>query len=154
VTVERPRYVVDATVVGKWFLQEAQDERYVGLALELLRDFQAARVALLAPDHLTYEVSSIICKAVGGNRLDPARAISSITTLLSYPISLVQDQALLLEGARLSIWYRCTFYDAMYMGLAESRGYRFVHADDKLRRTLGGRFPLELWIEDYQPSSR
>lgn len=148
-TVERPQYVVDATVVGKWFLQGLPDERYVDAAFQLLRDFEAGHVALLAPDYLAYEVSSIICKAVGGKRLDPGEAISSITTFLSYPIRLVRDRRLFFEGARLSIWYHCTFYDATYMALAEQRSYRFIHADDRLRRALRGRFPLELWLEDY-----
>lgn len=40
-------------------------------------------------------------------------------------------------------------YDALYLALAEQIGCPFVHADRRLHNTLAGRFPHELWIENY-----
>ncbi|TAK33351.1 MAG: PIN domain-containing protein [Chloroflexota bacterium] len=72
---------------------------------------------------------------------------------MSLPIRTIHSPSLIRRGAEYAIRYQCTFYDALYLALAETAGLRFIHGDGKLRRTLRGRFPLELWIEDYPPAS-
>jgi predicted nucleic acid-binding protein len=47
----------------------------------------------------------------------------------------------------------CSYRDAGYLALADLLGCPFVHADDKLRDKLAGRFPHEVWIEDYRPAA-
>ena len=59
---EIPRYVVDASVATTWHLKDPL-ERHVALAEQVLRDFQEARIELLAPDHIRYEVGSAILNA-------------------------------------------------------------------------------------------
>ena len=50
--------------------------------------------------------------------------------------------------------YGCSFYDAAYLSLPELFDQPIVHADEKLRRLLDGRFRRELWIEEYRPARR
>jgi predicted nucleic acid-binding protein len=40
--------------------------------------------------------------------------------------------------------YRCNYYDACYLALADLLGPPFVFADDKLERQLAGRIPYAL----------
>lgn len=58
--------------------------------------------------------------------------------------------SLILPAYRLARRFGCSYYDAIYLALAEATALPFLHADDKLRRNLGTRFPLSLWIEDYR----
>ena len=148
---ERPTYVVDATVVGKWFLQGLPDEPLTDQALQLLHDFKDSAISLLAPYHLTYEVPSILCKAIGSQRLEPTSALEAVDTFLAYPIRTIRSTSLVHRGVRSAIRYQCLLYDALCLALAEAGGYPFIHADSKLHRTLRGRFPFELWLGDYQP---
>lgn len=147
--IERPSYVVDATVIGKWFLHEAPDEAYTSHALQLLEDFRRGRVSLLAPDSVRYEVPNILCKAIGGQRIEFQKALEAVDTFLAYPIRTARGDDLVRAAAQQSPVYGCSFYDALYLVIAEQEQVRFIHADGRLRRTLRGRFPLELWIEDY-----
>ncbi|MCX6022583.1 MAG: type II toxin-antitoxin system VapC family toxin, partial [Chloroflexi bacterium] len=52
---------------------------------------------------------------------------------------------------RLAHRYGCSFYDAGYLALTAMTGAPFLHADGKLRATLRGRFPYELWPAHYSP---
>ncbi|MBI4494393.1 MAG: type II toxin-antitoxin system VapC family toxin [Chloroflexi bacterium] len=138
--------MVDASVAGKWFLR---DEDHTHQADQLLLDYQERRVSLIAPDYLRYEVPSLICKAVGGKRITPEDARNLIGLFGVLELRTVRTRKLVEGALEMGLRYSCTFYDGLYLALAEAIGCRMVHADAKLRRTLKGRFPLELWIEDY-----
>jgi predicted nucleic acid-binding protein len=45
--------------------------------------------------------------------------------------------------------YDCSYYDGLYLALAEAARCPFVYADQRLRNTLAGRCPRAMWIEDY-----
>ncbi|MCX6020737.1 MAG: hypothetical protein NTZ05_03225 [Chloroflexi bacterium] len=47
--------------------------------------------------------------------------------------------------------FGCSLYDGVYLALALARDCPLIYADNRLRNALRGRFPLALWIEDYQP---
>lgn len=149
---ERPTYVVDASVIGKWFLHGLPDEQYIQPALSLLSNFEAGRISLIGPAHLHYEVPSILCKAIGSRRISASKATDAVDAFQSLTIRMVYSPSLIRFGVSHAIHYQCTLYDALYLALAETAGLRFIHADSKLRRTLRGRFPSELWIENYQPA--
>lgn len=146
-----PRYVIDASVATKWHLD---DETYVQENQTILDQFQQGRIHLLAPDHIRYEVASAILNAT---RMNPPRIAfeagrRSIGRVGQWGVDLVLDAGLLPSAYLLARRWGCSLYDALYLALAQAAQSPLIHADDRLRRALAGRFPLELWIEDYQPA--
>ncbi|MBI4505254.1 MAG: type II toxin-antitoxin system VapC family toxin [Chloroflexi bacterium] len=148
--IEAPRYVVDASVAVKWLLQ---DEDHAQSSLAVLQQFREDRIALLAPDHIRYEVLSAVRNAVVQQRVSSEAGRQAIRLFLALRLPRVQSESVLLLGFEQSLRYGCGYYDGLYVGLAESSRCPLLHADDKLRRTLRGRCPFELWIEDYRPAA-
>lgn len=148
---ERPGFIVDASVAGKWYLK---DEELTAPALRLFEDFTHGRVGLLAPDHILYEVPSAIRNAVPRARLDPFQARNSISLFLAAEIPTVRSESLVLMGFDEAHRFGCSLYDGLYLALARTSRLPLVHADGRLRRNLGGRFPFELWLEDYSSPPR
>lgn len=151
---ERPRFVLDASVATKWLLR-LQDEPYLDKTDAVLLDFQQSRIDLLAPDHIRYEVGNDLRTAVVNRRITVAQGTAELKRFyaLEIPILSIGPDLLMLSWA-LAHRFERSFYDAAYLALAEVTGYPVIHADGRLRKALGGRFPLELWIEQYQPAIR
>ena len=144
------RYGIDASVVTKWHLR---DETYVPESLAVLQDFRNRRIELVAPRLLASEVGSAILKAVRRRRLNLARALASIEEFPAWRIRLV-DQFLLSECLSMSHRIGCSFYDGMYLAVAEDLGVPLIHAGAKLHHAIAGRLSFELWIEEYQSRIR
>jgi predicted nucleic acid-binding protein len=145
-TANFPRFVVDASIVSKWHLR---DEQHVDLADEILFAFQAGRIDLIAPDHLRYEVPSAIRKSVRTGRLTNDQARTAIADFLNWRLPTVGDDGLILAAYDQTVRFGCSFYDGLYLALADAIGCSFLYADDHLRNALGGRFPAAIWIEDW-----
>lgn len=147
--------VLDATVGLKWHLN---DEEYVDEALAIREDFIEDRLGLIAPDLLRHEVAAGILKATKNpqrpRRLDTNSARLTLTAFLARQVTYMNTGPLVAAAYEIAPRYGCSYYDGVYLALAESMGVALVHADEKLRRTLGDRFPLVLWIEDYRGSAR
>ena len=138
--------VVDASVAVKWFLQ---DEDLTSQSLKVLDDLDADRVAPIASSHFGAEVSNAIRNALRPGRLTSESARTSLTTLLALSIETVPSSDLIAAAFEAALRFDCAMYDALYLALAEQIGCPFVHADRRLHNTLAGRFPHELWIENY-----
>lgn len=146
---ERLLFIVDASIVGRWYLR---NEPFVEAALRIQDDYLNQRIALLAPDNLRYEVAGAIRQAVNQRQIRASDGEHYIRRVLQWDIPLVDGEELILPAYQLSIRLGCSFYDAIYLTLGESRGIPVVHADRRLHTALAGRFPLETWIEDYGTS--
>ena len=150
---ETPRYVLDASVAGKWHLTE---EHHTARALEARTDFVEDRTQIIAPDLLYHEVTGALLKATRnperGIRISRETARREVTAFFLWGIHFVPAQSLAPLAFDLADRFRCSYYDAVYLALAEETGAPFLYADNKLRNALGNRFPLALWIEDYQPA--
>lgn len=146
--VEVPRYILDASVAAKWHLR---DEDHSEKALQLLQDYREDKVDLLAPDHIRYEVASSIRTAVLTKRLTVEKGRASLAEFFSWRIPTVRGDSLIMFAYQQAFKLNCSFYDGLYLALARSTNAPLVYADARLRRNLGNRFPLALWIEDYQP---
>ena len=143
-----PRYVVDASVAVKWYLR---DEDSLDAADSLLADFRDDRGQLLAPEQIRYEVPSAFRNALRTNRLTLEQARRAIRGFLAWPIITVRDDRMILAACDLSVRFGCSFYDGLYLALAESTHYPLIHADLRLRNSLGTQFPLANWLADYTP---
>jgi predicted nucleic acid-binding protein len=144
---DRPLYVVDASVVARWYLSNPP---YIDLARQVRDDYAADRIALTAPDNLAVEVGGAIHQAVAGRAIRANEGAIRYRQFLDFAIPTVLASGLLFTAFQQSVRYGCSFYDAIYLVLAESERVRFLHADHRLHATLDGRFDLELWIEDYR----
>ncbi|MGH2461043.1 MAG: type II toxin-antitoxin system VapC family toxin [Chloroflexota bacterium] len=149
-----PRFVVDSTIATKWYLD---DELYVEEASHVLSDFRLGRIRLLAPRQLAHEVASALLFATRHptrpRRITLATGRSALDDFLQWQIDYIHHEQLTPSAYDLAGRLNCSYYDALYLSLAEMTNSQFVHADERLARTLGDRFPLALWIGRYSPTS-
>jgi predicted nucleic acid-binding protein len=146
--ISRPLAVIDASVVVKWLLRDEPDSH---LADSIFADFREGRIEVLAPAHLRYEVPSAIRNALRTGRMTPDDGRAALIDFFAWQIPTVDDDDLIEAGFDQALRYGCSLYDGLYLALAENLGCRFVFADRRLRNTLGTRFPLALWFDDYMP---
>jgi predicted nucleic acid-binding protein len=143
---ERPTYVIDASVVGRWFLKSPP---FLELADQLQSDFDGGNFTLIAPENLFHEVTGAIHQAIFARRITARIGRSLIDRLLALEVTTIETNELIQPSFDLSLRYGCSYYDAIYLEIARRLDCPFIHADGNLRRAMNGRFPLELWIEDF-----
>lgn len=148
--ISPPELVIDASVVSRWYLNNPP---FVTDALRIRDAYAANELALIAPANLRYEVSGAIHSAIATRQLQAEQVHERLQAFLGLPMMLIESSELILEAHRLSIRYSSSFYDSLYLALADRLQVPFVHADGRLRDSLRGRFEWELWIEDFHTSS-
>jgi len=124
VAKKKKEYVVDSSIVTKWFLIEADSE----LATGLRNDFATGRVRLRVPSLLFYEVMNALRSS---GLYDETNLTIAAKSLSKYQFSIWRPLGKLLElcGA-LSVRQDLTVYDASYVALAQ-RIHAKVITEDK-----------------------
>jgi predicted nucleic acid-binding protein len=118
-------------------------ETLTSLAKKLLKRWQVDKTALYAPALLHYELVAVSRKAVYQGRVTPEEGLLACDALLSYPVTLYFDAALLKRAYELaSIYQRPTAYDSQYLALAERLACAFWTADQRLFHAVSGHFKL------------
>lgn len=144
-------YVLDVTVLTKCHLR---DEALRDESLAVRHDHIEDRINLLPPDLIFHEVSNALLKATRNTerKIRPTyeRALAEVERLHSWGLDTVPSALLNVAAYRLARRYGCSYYDSVYLALAEMTGARFIHADEKLHKNIGERFPLALWIGNFQ----
>lgn len=112
-------------------------------------DDEQNRISLTAPDNLAIEVGGALHQAMRARFIRGEDSENWYSEFLDWHLPLVETADLFRPAYRLSLRLGCSFYDAIYLALAQQENIPFLHADQRLRHALAGRFPLELWIEDY-----
>jgi predicted nucleic acid-binding protein len=146
------RMVVDASVATKWYLTDESD---ADLALALLVRFGRGDVQLAAPRHIRSEVPSAITVAtrmVPRGQQQPRRTVEqgaqAIADFLSLALPTVDDDLLVIAAYDVSQEFGCSFYDGLYLALAQRLGVRFILADDRFHRLIR-HLPGVVWLGDY-----
>jgi predicted nucleic acid-binding protein len=123
------RYVIDASIVLKWFLRDEAD----GLSsLAVLERFLTGTVDLIAPALLEFEVINGLRIAGKRGRMSnesieaAARAFLDLD-LRFVPLSFYAEKAL-----KIAEKYDLSVYDASYLALAADSGIDLLTADEKL----------------------
>lgn len=147
-TSNLPLFVVDASVAVKWSLR---DEADIEIADRVLDDYRQGRIALVAPNHIRYEVPSAIRNAVRKGRETPQAGKLAVARLLALAIPIVDDDLLIQASFDQALRFGCSLYDGLYVALAENIGCPLIHADGRLRNAMGTGFPQALWLTDYVP---
>ena len=144
----RQGYVLDASIAVKWHLD---DEEHTDRAAAVLADYRYGRVALIAPEHIRYEVPNAIRVAARSRRLSYHQGRAAIGLFFAWRVPTSSSDGLILAAYDIAERVGCAFDDGLYLALAEATGYPLIHADRLLQRLLGSSYPLALWIGDYLP---
>ncbi len=119
-------FVLDASVVIKWF----SEEEYTDRALKLREDFSKGEIELVVPDLMLYEVSNALRYNSDFDETDVAEAVG---TLFDIGISIIVPNREVINSAlNLAYEYKITIYDAYYVALAKEIDFILVTADRKL----------------------
>ena len=135
-------FVVDASVVIKWFVPEVHSE----YALRLLRK----RFALQAPELIQAEFGNILWKKCRAGELDGTTAGEILGSFKRSPLVVYPHGAFMKLAWEIALKYRQTFYDCLYLALAMTEKARMVTADRKFFEALAGTPAGRhlLWIEE------
>lgn len=145
---ERPAsYIVDASIVLKWFIQE-QDS---SLADVIKERYGKKDIHLLAPSLLWYEVGHVLRRTYGDDLEAMNHALEDFSDLA---IELRPPSLSLLKGAvELAHRYRLSVYDANYFALGSIWGIPVVTADKEFHAHVGDPYrvmSIEEWATLYQ----
>jgi predicted nucleic acid-binding protein len=133
-------FVLDASVVVKWFLPEPEAEA----ARRIRRnDFECE-----APDLLLLEVPNVLWKHVIRGKLDLETAREAVEALAVAPIRFHNAESLFTEAFRLATETRRSVYDCTYLTLAIQVGCALVTADRRFYEAIkaGPYAPHLLWV--------
>ena len=139
-------WVVDASVVAKWYLR---DEESVEQADRLLDRYLDGQEYLTTPHLTRYELANAVYRASRLGRIDEAAAQLAVTGFsqlgLTQPLD---DDARLNASTRLARRFGVSFYDALYLALAEELGLRMITADAALYERVAPELPHVALIQD------
>lgn len=120
--------VVDASVAIKWFLPEP----YSINAIRLLD----ADCELTAPDLIFPECGNVLWKQWLRQEIEADVIPALLGDLCRMDVRIVPSFALIEEASRISVTWRRSFYDSIYLALAVVSNGRMVTADEKLCNSL------------------
>ena len=121
-------FVVDASVVLKWFVPEIHSDA----ACRLL----SATHQYLSPDLLLPEVGNAIWKKVRRGELTAEEGQRLAADISSVAVETVSTRGLMIDAHALAITTGLTVYDAMYLALAVRLKTEMITADERLSRTV------------------
>jgi predicted nucleic acid-binding protein len=135
-------YVLDASVVVKWFLPEPW--------AEAARRLRKADLECHSPDLLLLETCNALWKHVIKGNLDIAVAREAVEALAVAPISLWGAKPLFVDAFELARETGRSVYDCTYLALAIRREHPLVTADRRFFEAIkSGPFASHLlWVED------
>ncbi len=136
-------YVIDASVVAKWFLPEPYKEK----ADALLDDFLHRRLSLVAPDLLVPEVGNTLWKrsALMGE-ISTTEAKESYVDFLNLRVPLEPSSTIAERALTLAQEGRHPIYDALYVATALNHNCELITADETLVNKLSNKFPQIRWL--------
>lgn len=120
-------YVVDASVVVKWVVEEAGTEA----ALALLKNYD-----VVAPDLILAECANIFWKKVRRGELSAAEARFAALMIEGSELQLREMLPIWLSAIELAARIDHPAYDCLYLALALKEKLQFVTADESLVRKL------------------
>ena len=121
-------FVVDASVVVKWFVPEVHSDaarRLLALAHEYV-----------APDLLFAETANTIWKKIRREELTPEEGQQLVADIGQIAVETVSCRALVEDAHVLANATGRTVYDSMYVALAVRLNTRAITADDRLEAAL------------------
>ena len=136
--------VVDSSVAAKWFVREEHTES----ARRVLDECDQ----LHAPHFFLLEMHSIFCKWIRRGHMSQDEGDSIRSALPRYPVQIHASSSLVDPAYAIASRTGRSFYDCVYVSLAERLGCPVVTADRRLCEGLAdGPFAKHvLWVEDVE----
>lgn len=136
------KYVVDASVVVKWFFTEPHDH-------EALR-LRNSQYQLHAPDFMLLEVDNVLCKRIRRGILSVVAGKEIQHLLRQLPLIIHQFRSFEEQAFDLANATGRSLYDCLYLALALELQAKLVTADRKFYDALqGSTYRSALcWVED------
>lgn len=129
-------------------------ETFTAQAKGLLKQLREAGMLLHAPSLLHYEVIAVSRKAVHQGRISQELGWIARDQLLTYPVILHFDRALLRRGYEIAEEFnRPTAYDAHYLALAERLSCSFWTADERLFNAVSSKLSSIHWLGNWRRST-
>jgi predicted nucleic acid-binding protein len=123
---EKDEFVIDSSVVTKWFVGERSSDQ----AVRIRDEFATGKVRLAAPTLLFYEVMNAL-RFTGA--FDEHDLVLASRSLSKYQFEVWRPRGKLLElSTQLSVRGDVTVYDACYVALAQRIGSRLITEDKEL----------------------
>ena len=134
ITAHHAGYVLDASVLAKWFLHQQEADRERAIAL---RDLHiSGRSTIYIPRLALLEVLNAVRFSP---KADEEAGETALETLQDLNLETKSAEVDLLRKANAIAWaYKITIYDALYVALAEQVGYPLITADEMMVRKLKG----------------
>ena len=126
------RFVIDASVVLKWFREEPD----TGKALKLQEQINNGSITAFVPDLLLYEVTNALIRGVGETH---ENVLLALQLLLDMSWEVVTPKFGLLSSAAVTAESRpkLSVYDAVYVALAIERKAALITADRTIHNAFG-----------------
>ena len=127
-------YVIDASVLVKWFLYQQEADRDRALALRELHI--SGRAIIYIPQLALLELVNAVRFAPKAKEEDGEMALEAVRDL---HLEVKPPEYDVLRKANAIAWaYKTTIYDALYVAHAEQVGYPLITADETMIRKLAG----------------
>jgi predicted nucleic acid-binding protein len=137
--------VVDASVVAKWFLPEADKDK----AEQILREFIEEKVQIAAPDLLVAELGNLLWRrSTKLGDISTSQAEQMYSDFLALRVPLRHSAAIAAAALKLATTGNHPIYDMLYIALAEESSCEFVTADRTLVNKFGKTFACLRWLGD------
>ena len=136
-------FVVDASTSLKWVFD---DEIDTDSAKNILKDYLANRIQLIAPDLWIYEIANAIRSALLRTRITLSQSQNLLELLLKAKPQLITIEPLISESLHNSNLYGISLYDSAYLTLARESHLSMISADQK----ISSHPKLKQWIVPLQ----
>ncbi|MDD3927002.1 MAG: type II toxin-antitoxin system VapC family toxin [bacterium] len=133
-----PLYVVDTSVILKWYYRDGEDSTHI--ALKLRDKYAAGRIALITPELALYELTNVLCCK---KKLEDAKVIEALDHLLSFSIIRSLDGAGFSKAIHLSSAKGISVYDASFAALATANNCSLITVDERLCKKLDNALLLQ-----------
>ena len=119
-------WVIDASVILKWLLQDPSTEPNTDIAVAVLNAVIDGKVEILQPTHWLAEVAAVLA------RLSPSTAANDVQRLASLEFPISDDPAVMQRATQMAIESGQHVFDTLYHAVAiEHEDATLVTADDR-----------------------
>lgn len=134
-------YIVDASVVAKWYLPEEHTDS----ATKLLNELSILHI----PDLFYSEIANVLWKRVLRSELDSEKALEILSAIEVFPFKIHKSNTYMIAAFEIAYHTKCTVYDSLYLAVAVSNDCQMVTADKRFHDTIQNSHLSNniLWVE-------